>query len=235
MPSPDELPPAVPAATVVVVRDRAEGIETLMLRRSGHGAFAGHWVFPGGKVDDADRHDDGHGDGDEVSWARRAAVREAREEAGIKLGLDDLVVFSHWMPPPIQPKRFSTWFFAAAAPNGVAGDVTIDGHEIHEHAWIAAADAIARRDQGELELAPPTWITLHQVASHGDVAAFTHWAKSEPPRRFHSRSTKIDGVLTLLWEGDAGYESGDHERAGDRNRLAMAPDGWRYHHERAGR
>ena len=226
----DELPAAVPAATVVVIRDGDAGIETLMLRRSGHGAFAGHWVFPGGKVDDDDRDEPG----DEIAWAQRAAVREAREEAGIELAVDDLVVFSHWMPPPIQPKRFSTWFFAAVAPNGIAGDVTIDGHEIHEHAWIAASDAIARRDQGELELAPPTWITLHQLASQRDVTAFVHWAGSEPLRHFYSRSTKVDGVLTLLWEGDAGYDNGDHHTPGARNRLTMAPSGWHYDHEHAG-
>jgi len=225
----DELPDAVPAATVVVIRDGDAGIETLMLRRSGHGAFAGHWVFPGGKVDDDDRNEHG----DEIAWARRAAVREAREEAGIVLDLDDLVVFSHWMPPPIQPKRFSTWFFAAVAPNGVAGDVTIDGHEIHEHAWIAAADAIARRDQGELELAAPTWMTLHQIASQRDVAAFVRWAGDGPPRHFHTHSTKVDGVMTLLWAGDAGYETWDHAAPGARNRLTMAADGWRYDGERA--
>src|SRR4051794_39761278 len=50
----DELPPPVPAATVVVVRDGPHGIETLMLHRAAAGAFGGMWVFPGGKVDPGD-------------------------------------------------------------------------------------------------------------------------------------------------------------------------------------
>ena len=42
-----ELPPAIPAATVVLLRDAPGGLETLMLRRNSKLAFAGGaWVFP---------------------------------------------------------------------------------------------------------------------------------------------------------------------------------------------
>ena len=44
----------VPAATVVLVRDGRDGMETLMLRRNSRGAFGGMWVFPGGQVDPSD-------------------------------------------------------------------------------------------------------------------------------------------------------------------------------------
>ena len=55
-------PLAVPvrdAATVMVVRDGADGLELFMLRRTLDAVFAGGlYVFPGGAVDDADRHPD---------------------------------------------------------------------------------------------------------------------------------------------------------------------------------
>ena len=41
----------IPAATVVLLRDGAQGMETLMLRKNSKIAFAGMWVFPGGRID----------------------------------------------------------------------------------------------------------------------------------------------------------------------------------------
>lgn len=76
--------PAKPAATVMLLRDvdTAEGIEVFMLRRTTAAAFAGGmYVFPGGKVDEAD----GEGDASYVV----AAIRECYEEAGILLAIDN--------------------------------------------------------------------------------------------------------------------------------------------------
>ena len=70
----------VQAATVVLLRDGDEGLETLMLKRNSKIAFGGMWVFPGGRVDDGDA--DPQAPSDELGTARRAAVREAAEEAG---------------------------------------------------------------------------------------------------------------------------------------------------------
>lgn len=83
----------IPAATVVILRDRAEGPpELLMLERARAMAFAGGaLVFPGGRVDPADHAlaalQPGSGlDADDVA-ARIAAVRETLEEAGVAVGL----------------------------------------------------------------------------------------------------------------------------------------------------
>ena len=42
---------------------------------------------------------------------------------------ESMVPFAHWTPPPIQPKRFLTWFFAAKAGEG---EVAIDDGEIKQ-------------------------------------------------------------------------------------------------------
>ena len=44
----------IPAATVIVLRDTPDGLETLMLHKNSKIAFGGMWVFPGGRIDDAD-------------------------------------------------------------------------------------------------------------------------------------------------------------------------------------
>ena len=70
-----------PAATVMLLRDTSEGLEVFMLRRHNAMAFAGGmYVFPGGRVDDAD------GTGDPAFVV--AAIRECYEEAGILLAVD---------------------------------------------------------------------------------------------------------------------------------------------------
>ncbi len=211
---------AIPAATVVLVRDGHESLEVLMLHRVSKVAFGGMWVFPGGRVDDGDRLDD-----DEVACARRAAAREAREECGLGVDPDELVGFSHWVPPAITPRRYSTWFFLARAG---AGEVVVDGGEIHEHEWLAAREVLARRDRGEVDLAPPTWVTLHDLAVHDDVDAALGAARSRVPLpRYETRWVEVDGGAVAMWAGDAGYEHADHTIPGSRHRLWMLGDGWR--------
>ncbi len=72
----------LPAATLVLVRDRPEGIEVLLTTRHDAAGFAaGAAVFPGGKVDASDRARAGTA-GDSF---RIAAIRETFEECGLLL------------------------------------------------------------------------------------------------------------------------------------------------------
>jgi 8-oxo-dGTP pyrophosphatase MutT (NUDIX family) len=213
--------PAIPAATVVLVRDGDAGLEVLMLHRVSKVAFGGMWVFPGGRVDDADR---APGD-DDQACARRAAAREALEECGLPVDPDALVPFSHWVPPARSPRRYATWFFVARAS---AGDVIVDGGEIHEHEWLPASEVLARRDRGEVDLAPPTWITLHDLAQHGDVdGALRHAAARDPLPHYETRWAEVPGGAVAMWHGDGGYAAGDPEQGGQRHRLWMLESGWR--------
>jgi 8-oxo-dGTP pyrophosphatase MutT (NUDIX family) len=217
-----EKPPS-PAATVILVRDAPGGLETLMLRRSSKVAFGGMWVFPGGKVDAADRA--GLAADDELEAARRAAVREAVEEAGLAIPAESLVPFSHWTPPAIAPVRFHTWFFLAPAP---VGRVAVDQGEIHEHAWMRPDEALRRRDAQEIELAPPTFVTIFELSRFGAVAPALAAARGRTPERYTTRIAAVEGGMVALWHGDAGYEAADASRPGARHRLWMLGAGWRY-------
>ena len=101
------------AATVTLLRDGEAGLETLMLRRNSKIAFGGMSVFPGGRIDPGDW--EGLSPEDELGAARRAAVREAFEECGLRVDADSVLPFSHWTPPLVHMRRFITWFFAARA------------------------------------------------------------------------------------------------------------------------
>ncbi len=213
----------VPAATVVLLRDGPRGLETLVLRKSSQVAFGGMWVFPGGRVDAADGQ--GLDPADELAAARRAAAREAGEEAGLAVDAASLVVFSHWTPPPVAPRRFLTWFFLAPAPTG---GVSVDRGEIHDHAWMGPAEALARREAGEIELAPPTWVTLHELSAWGSAPQALAAARAREPERYTTRIASAPGGVVALWHGEAGYAEGDATRPGPRHRLWMLDSGWRY-------
>lgn len=214
----------VPAATVVVIRDSAAGgIETLMLRRNSKIAFGGMWVFPGGRVDPADC--EGLDPTDDLGAAGRAAVREADEEAGLSIRAEDLVPISHWTPPAVTPRRFLTWFFLAPAP---PGPVAIDQGEIKAHEWMRPADAILRRDASEIELAPPTFVTLHHLQQHADVASALGRLRDTPNEAFETRIAMVDGSPVALWQGDAGWSESRADLTGPRHRLVMHGSPWRY-------
>ena len=213
--------PATPAATVLALRDGDDGLEILMVQRNAKGTFASNWVFPGGKVDP----EDFAGDDDIVAASRRAASREAFEEADLVLDESTLVPYSHWMPPTVVPRRFATWFFATRAPRGADGDVTIDGGEIVDHLWVTPADALARHQRGEVDLVPPTWITLNHLAAFADAeAALEGIDEREPP--FYLTRMLSQAPPTVAWHGDAGYHSGDLDAPGGRHRLTMEPGNW---------
>ena len=110
----------IPAATVVVLRDTETGLETLMLHRNSKIAFGGMWVFPGGRVDEEDTVASADGQIDELTTAAAAAAREAAEEAAVVVDPTGLVWFAHWVPPPITPRRYATFFFAARLDDAAA-------------------------------------------------------------------------------------------------------------------
>lgn len=89
-----ETPPdPIPAATVIVMRDRVGATpQLLMVERARAMRFAGGaLVFPGGRVDPGDRAAGAGFDGDPDDMAARiAAVREAIEEAGVAVGASGL-------------------------------------------------------------------------------------------------------------------------------------------------
>lgn len=222
----EEAPELVAAATVVLLRDAPGGLETLMMRRSSKLSFVGGmWVFPGGRVDDDD-YPDGQPD-DIFAASRVAAVREAAEEADLAIAIDDLVPYSHWVPPTTINKRFATWFFLAPAP---AGSVTVDGGEIKEHAWWRPAETLARHAAGEIEMVPPTFITLMELDEHKTVdhalAAARDRADDIPHYETH---IALDGKVPVsLWHGDAGYDTHDASAPGPRHRLTLKEGGWRF-------
>jgi 8-oxo-dGTP pyrophosphatase MutT (NUDIX family) len=165
-----EPAPAMPAATVTIVRDARDGIEVLMMRRNLKSGFVpGMYVFPGGGLDDADLLfknnglcnclDDASASGmlgvaaDGLAyWA--AAIREAFEESGLLL-----------------------------ARNGAGSLVTLTDAEV-----AARFDAQRRQlNAGELDFAALIAAESLQLAAD-QLVYFAHWITPvTAPRRYDTR------------------------------------------------
>jgi 8-oxo-dGTP pyrophosphatase MutT (NUDIX family) len=248
-----------PAATVVVLRDSSAGPEVFMVRRHESTAFmGGAHVFPGGRVDDADRSADEAWCDGIVHAARQlpaltpgeavayhvAAARELFEEAGVllarnaagefvslagedherfkrdrtavhsgkttlravierehlRLALDALVLFAHWVTPPIDTRQFDTRFFMTRVPphQAPAHDDTETTHSV----WMTPSVAIAQSLSGDIVLPPPTWSTIRELERFVTVDAALAWARA---RRVVSRQPLLleqEGVRMLVVPGD---------------------------------
>ena len=170
-------------------------LQVLLLRRNDGLVFhGGYWVFPGGRIDAQDYA--AVPDGLEYPAARRAAVRETEEEAGITLAESDLIHLAHWTTPPGPPRRFCTWFFLC--PLRKPAPVRIDNDEIVEHRWITPAEALKESAAGQLRLPLPTQSTLTDIADYHDLdtllTAFSHRRVRVYPENSPYFKPKLMGV-----------------------------------------
>jgi 8-oxo-dGTP pyrophosphatase MutT (NUDIX family) len=188
------------AATVIVCRQGSQGPELVMVQRSRKaGFFPSAWVFPGGRVDQADHRFPSVGkvDGLNQNAFAVAAVRECFEEAGFWLGtgvatdalrqalndrtgtlptdgsmvadLNRIRQWSWWITPDTEPKRYDTRFFLCCLAPEEEVDASHDNQETVALCWITPKEAVSRHEAGEMFMAPPTYLTVKELASYVHV------------------------------------------------------------------
>lgn len=201
---------AIPAATLIVVRDRPNGPpELLMVERSEGMAFAaGALVFPGGRIDAADA-----ALGPEKAGAV-AAIRETIEETAVPVGLaplparetvlqlqselareGDFAALLSWTGLRVDLEAltpFARWvpkFHAVRRFDTMFFVVPCPPGEWHpnviEHEcagahWLSAQDALNRAAREEARLIFPTRRNLERLALHADFEAILADALAHP-------------------------------------------------------
>jgi 8-oxo-dGTP pyrophosphatase MutT (NUDIX family) len=252
-----------PASTVILLRDAAAatGPEVFLVRRHADTAFmGGAHVFPGGRVDDADRDVAGPSWCDGLDVAIRqldpvpaveavafhvAAIRELFEEAGVllardrsgvfvslaesgeqerfkqysadvharvrplheviereglRLALDALVPFAHWVTPPIDVRQFDTRFFVARVPPRQTP--VHDDRETTHSVWMTASVALQQAADDRIVLPPPTWTTLRELEPFRSVDEALEWARRRPIVRRQPLLIEHGGLRLLVMPGD---------------------------------
>lgn len=124
-------------------------------------------------------------------------------EAGLRLTLDRLVPFAHWITPNFEPRRFDTHFFLVRAPIGQV--VRHDGHEAVDHEWVTPASLLERRIKGEAKLMFPTRLNLEvlnrsKTAADAEAAARLQRVVTVEPRVEDREDGKV-----LVIPAEAGY------------------------------
>jgi 8-oxo-dGTP pyrophosphatase MutT (NUDIX family) len=192
---------AIPASTLIVVRDRPGAPpELLMVERSEGMAFAaGALVFPGGRIDAADAR---LAPGDAAAVA---AVRETIEETAVPVGLAPTPDRDGTLHLQAELAR-DTEFGALLAQSQVELDLAaltpfarwvpkfhsvrrfdtmffvarcppgewtprVIEHECAGAHWLSAQEALERAERGEARLIFPTRRNLERLAQHADFDA----------------------------------------------------------------
>ena len=203
-----------------------------MLKRSGRaGFFPNAWVFPGGRVDEADGTAQTRGAAlglhDQDRAFGVAAIRETFE-AGVWLGdeppsqafrdalnnrtatladapsaIADLGRLAMWVVDHAEnePKRYDTRFFVALLSAEESEAAACDEQETVEHRWLSPATAVSEAEGGTFFVAPPTYLTLAEIAN---CASGLDVMQAALTREVHPIMPKLDisdGQWTVVLPG----------------------------------
>jgi 8-oxo-dGTP pyrophosphatase MutT (NUDIX family) len=155
--------------------------------------------------------------------AGRRTLREIVETERLRLALDALVHYAHWVTPPIEIRRFDTQFFVTRVP---AEQTPVhDDHEATDSVWIRPADAIAAVGRGDIVLPPPTWASLRELQRFTSVDAALLWAQTRTVYRREPRvTTDPDGTRRIVLPGDPSLP--EPEPVAFETRFVLADGRW---------
>jgi 8-oxo-dGTP pyrophosphatase MutT (NUDIX family) len=182
-----DLPPAEAVAFHVCAARELFEEAGVLLARDRSGAF----VSLGDSVDQQRfkqyRHD---------VHAHRRTLGEIAEREGLRLALDSLTRYAHWVTPPVEGRRFDTRFFVTRVPplQTAAHDET----ETIEGGWITAAAALDAAAGRGIVLPPPTWITLRELKPRGSVDEIVAWSRARQIRRREPVLVQENGTRLLV-------------------------------------
>jgi 8-oxo-dGTP pyrophosphatase MutT (NUDIX family) len=111
----------------------------------------------------------------------------------------ELTLFSHWITPPSEPRRYNTHFFFAVAPGDQAA--LADAFETHDGIWIAPSEALARYERGEMHLVYPTIKHLERLRGFTSVEEAHAFARSKPVITIMPNETADNFVIPPALEG----------------------------------
>jgi 8-oxo-dGTP pyrophosphatase MutT (NUDIX family) len=196
------------------VRARADGVETHSDDELAFAASAVRECFEecgvllaretaDGPIVSGDRAAATFGDREALD-AGELALGDFLENHDLRLALDLMTPWSHWITPVFVPRRFDTWFYLAAVPEGQTADA--ESNETVEMIWIRPQDALKAAEAGERSLYFATRLNVAELALFDNVdAAIAHARQKTIAIAMPERVEMADGGYMLRLGEEAGY------------------------------
>ncbi len=118
----------------------------------------------------------------------------------LRLACDALIPFAHWVTPVFMPKRFDTFFYLAATPEGQLG--RHDGSESVDSVWVNPNEAI---EDKRWTIIFPTKLNLVKLGQSKTVTEAIAKAKTGRIVTVEPKVISKDGKQLLTIPPDAGY------------------------------
>jgi len=132
--------------------------------------------------------------------AGRSTMRDVVVAEGLRLDVGTLILFAHWVTPPIDTRQFDTRFFMTRVPPEQTP--IHDDTETTHSGWLTPSAAIAQALDGEIVLPPPTWTTLRELEPFASVDEALAWAARRRIVRRQPELIEHDGRRMLVVPGD---------------------------------
>ncbi|MFD7465363.1 NUDIX hydrolase [Streptomyces tendae] len=130
---------------------------------------------------------------------RELSFAEFLDRRGLVLRSDLLGAWARWITPEFESRRYDTWFFVAALPEGQR--TRNASTEADRTVWITPADATAGYDRGELLMMPPTVATLRGLAECATAAEALASAPGRDMTPVLARARMSGDEVVLSWPG----------------------------------
>lgn len=125
---------------------------------------------------------------------KKMSILDVAAKEGLRLALDQLHFYAHWITPESSPVRFDTRFFLALMPRGQRA--FHDHMESTDQVWISPAEAMARYQDGSIPLVFPTRVHLLRLAAYPTKDSVLQFV----------RTKKVKTVMPTASWGTAGFE-----------------------------
>ncbi|WP_405664122.1 NUDIX hydrolase [Streptomyces sp. NBC_01166] len=135
----------------------------------------------------------------EALVARELSFAGFLDRRGLVLRSDLLAAWARWITPAFEPRRYDTWFFVAALPEGQR--TRNASTEADRTVWIRPGDAADGYDKGELLMMPPTVATLRALRPYGTAAEALEAADSQNLAPVLAEARMEGDELVLSWPG----------------------------------